>query len=72
LSDLQKKTAEKVEVLAKELEDEVCPDEVYQSHSRNMISVETQTLECGVAHTAVSKSVFDYYTLRYDDDDDDS
>ena len=72
LSDLEKKTTEKVEVLGKDLEDEVCPDEVYQSHSRKMISVETQTLECEVAHTAVSKSVFDYYTLHYDDDDDDS
>ena len=60
----------KEETTVKDLDDEVCPDEIYQSQS-NLISVATQTLECGVASTtAGSKSVFDYYTLRYDDSDD--
>ena len=67
---LEKEPAEKVEATVKDLDDEVCPDEIYQSQS-NLISVATQTLECGVASTtAGSKSVFDYYTLRYDDSDD--
>ena len=66
---LAKETARKVEARVKDLDDEVCPDEIYQSHS-NLISLATQTLECGVAQTAASKSVFDYYTLRYDDSDD--
>jgi ferredoxin-like protein FixX len=66
LSNLEKETAEKVEVPVKDLKDEVCPDEIYQNQSKTLISVETQTLECGVAPTAASKSVFDY-TLRYDD-----
>ena len=35
-----------------------------------MISVETQTLECGVAQTAASKSIYDSFSPRYDDSDD--
>ena len=66
---LEKETAEQVEATVKDLDDEVCPDEIYQSQSK-LISVATQTLECGVAPSAASKSVFDYYTLRYDDSDD--
>ena len=66
---LEKETAEQVEATVKDLDDEVCPDEIYQSQSK-LISVATQTLECGVAQSAASKSVFDYYTLRYDDSDD--
>ena len=65
---LEKEPAEKVEATFKDLDDEVCPDEIYQSQSK-LISVATQTLECGVAPSAASKSVFDYYTLRYDDSD---
>ena len=71
LDDVEKETAtEEVEAPVENLKDEVCPDEIYQSQSKQLISVETQTLECGVARTVPSKSVFDYYTLRYDDSDD--
>ena len=41
---IEKETAEKVEATVKDLDDEVCPDEIYQSQS-NLISVATQTLE---------------------------
>ena len=41
---LEKEPAEKVEATVKDLDDEVCPDEIYQSQS-NLISVATQTLE---------------------------
>ena len=57
-----------MDVSIKDLEDEVCPDEIYGYQPKTLISVETQTLECGIAPTAASKSVFDY-TFRYDDPD---
>ena len=66
--DVEKKTAEEVDLSIKDLEDEVCPDEIYENQPKKLISVETQTLECGIAPTAASKSVFDY-TFRYDDHD---
>ena len=69
-NNLEKKTAEQVEAPIGDLDDEVCPDEIYEDQSTS-ISVGTQTLECGVARTPASKSVFDYYTLAYDDDYDD-
>ena len=53
-----------------DLMDEVCPDENY-TQLKKLISVETQTLECGLAAlTTASKSLFDYYTLQYDDSND--
>ena len=62
------KTTEKVEETVRDLKDEVCPDEIYRCQNQSkLVSVGTQTLECGVAHTQSSKSMFDYYTLRYDD-----
>ena len=64
------KPTEKVETLH-DLKDEVCPDEVYRcQNDSNVVSVGTQTLECGVALAHPSKSSLDFYTLTYDDYDD--
>ena len=59
-----------MEVSTENVNDEVCHDEINENQSKQLSSVETQTLECGVARTVSSTSVFDYYTLRYDDSDD--
>ena len=60
----------KVETSVKDLNDEVCPDEVYENEPRKSFSVGTQTLECGMALQRTSrKSDFDFYTLQYDDSD---
>ena len=48
--DVEKETAEKVEVSTENVRDEVCPDEIYKKKSKHLVSVETQTLECGVQH----------------------
>ena len=62
---------ENVENSVKDLEDEVCPDEIYGSQiTSKSVSVGTQTLECGVASYQPSKSSLDFYTLTYDDYED--
>ena len=65
--DLNTNATEKVEENVKDLMDEVCPDDVYTYNiqSNQLISVATQTLECGVKPINSSKSTFDY-TFRYD------
>ena len=69
-NDASKKTTGKVETSVKDLNDEVCPDEVYENQPRKSFSVGTQTLECGMALQRTSrKSDFDFYTLQYDDSD---
>ena len=42
------KTAAKVEKM-KDLDDEVCPDEIYRMQPERLVSAETQTLKCGIA-----------------------
>ena len=64
-------TAVKVVKPLKDVKDEVCPDEIYEKPSKQSVSVETQTLECGVRPPALSKSSIDFYTLTYDDYDSD-
>ena len=68
--DLEKETADQVEAIVRDLDDELCPDEIYEEQFTS-ISVGTQTLECGGAQTPASKSVFDFYTLADDDNDPD-
>ena len=46
-------------------------DKIYGSQSiSKLVSVGTQTLECGVASYQPSKSSLDFYTLTYDDYED--
>ena len=66
---LEKETTEQVKHPVKELDDEVCPDEVYQSQTKTFISVTTQTLEGGVTPRRTTTSGIDYYALTYDDPD---
>ena len=62
---------ENVEESVKDLEDKVCPDDIYGNQSTSkLVSVGTQTLECGVASYQPSKSSLDFYTLTYDDYED--
>ena len=62
---------ENVENSVKDLEDELCPDEIYGSQiTSKSVSVGTQPLECGVASYQPSKSSLDFYTLTYDDYED--
>ena len=62
-------TAGKVVKPLKYVKDEVCPDEIYERPSKQSVSVETQTLECGVRPPAPTKGSIDYYTLTYEDSD---
>ena len=64
-------TAGKVVKPIEDVTDEVCPDEMYEKPAKLKVSVETQTLECGVRPPALSKSSLDFYTLTYDDYDSD-
>ena len=66
-NEFDEKPAEKAETL-EDLKDEVCPDDIYRfPNDSNVLSVGTQTLECGVANSHPSKSTLDFYTLTYDD-----
>ena len=68
-NEFDEKPAEKAETL-EDLKDEVCPDDIYRfPNDSNVLSVGTQTLECGVANSHPSKSTLDFYTLTYDDYD---
>ena len=53
----------------KDVKDEVYPDEMYEKTAKLKVSVETQTLECGVRPPAPTKGSIDYYTLTYKDSD---
>ena len=70
LDDVEKETAEEVDISVEDIVDDVCPDEIYQNQSKLFFSVDIWTLECGVAPTAETESLFDYYTMCYDDSDD--
>lgn len=67
MNDCEKEATEKVEVIAIDVKDELCPDETYKNETKQFTSVETQTLECGVK--SKSKSAMEFYTLTYDDYD---
>ena len=62
-------TAVKVVKPLKDVKDEVCPDKIYEKPSKQSVSVETQTLECGVRPPAPTKGSIDYYTFTYEDSD---
>ena len=52
-----------------DVKDELCPDETYKNEPKQLTSVGTQTLECGVNSLRGSKSAMEFYTLTYEDYD---
>ena len=59
---LKGEPAGKAEVIEKKVDDEFCPDDLYEKDTKKFISVETQTLE-------VKKRNLEFYTLHYEDSD---
>ena len=62
----RKETTDKVGAIVKDVEDEICPDELYKHEMKEFKSIGTQTLECEVNPTKPSKRAIDYYTLNYE------
>ena len=50
-----------------DVDDELCPDEMYKNETKDLKSLETPKLDCGANP---SKKVVEYYTLHYEDYDD--
>ena len=62
------KDAAKVENM-RDLDDEVCPDEIYRMQPERLVSAESQALEFGIAPRTRRIGGVDYYSLCYDDPD---
>ena len=59
---LKGEPAGKAKVIEKKVDDEFCPDDLYEKDTKKFISVETQTLE-------VKKRNLEFYTIHYEDSD---
>ena len=62
------KDAAKVENM-RDLDDEVCPDEIYRMQPERLVSAESQALEFGIAPRTRRIGGVDYYSLCYNDPD---
>ena len=66
IDDPKKETTANVEAKVMDVDDELCPDEMYTNETKDLKSLETPKLDCGANTT---KKVVEYYTIHYEDYD---